>query len=407
MFFLLLFCSSIAQADIYVNQETVSISWMPSSEPDVQGYEVHRSTSPAGSYSKAHAGLIAQASWTDAGVIDGETYYYKLRASDLCGNLSDFSSTSEAVIIDITEPSVSASPAAGTYLESVTITLVPSEAASIYYTTDGTLPTVNSNIYSAPISITTDMTLRFFAVDFAGNESDTVTSSYVIIPHQATIASGPSGSTNLVDSGGTVTCSVTAEDTLGHAIDYQWSATGGSFSNATSQNPTWHSPSNTSGITQSYTISVTAGCTDTSVSGSFSVGVLSVADSITITSGPSGTPDPVDSGGTVSCSVSATDTLGHAIGYRWSATGGSFSNTVTQNPIWYAPENTSGSTQAYTITVTANCGGTVVSDSFIQQVLTAVIDDADGDGVADDIDNCPLVYNPGQGNVDGDNKGDA
>jgi PKD repeat protein len=115
----------------------------------------------------------------------------------------------------------------------------------------------------------------------------------------------------------------------------------------------------------------------------------------------------VDSGGTVSCSVSATDTLGHAIGYRWSATGGSFSNTVTQNPIWYAPENTSGSTQAYTITVTANCGGTVVSDSFIQQVLTAVIDDADGDGVADDIDNCPLVYNPGQGNVDGDNKGDA
>jgi hypothetical protein len=35
-----------------------------------------------------------------------------------------------------------------------------------------------------------------------------------------------------------------------------------------------------------------------------------------------------------------------------------------------------------------------------------ILYDSDGDGVADDWDNCPDVYNPGQENTDGDEKGD-
>ena len=142
------------------------------------------------------------------------------------------------------------------------------------------------------------------------------------IVDSVTITGGPSGSPDPVVSGGTITCSVSAEDTLGHSMGYQWSASGGSFSNTIAQNPTWYAPTNTSGATQTYTVSVTASCTGGSASGAFTVQVLSVPDSITLISGPSGSPGSVSSGGTVSCSANAEDSLGHGVGYQWSASGG-------------------------------------------------------------------------------------
>ena len=47
-----------------------------------------------------------------------------------------------------------------------------------------------------------------------------------------------------------------------------------------------------------------------------------------------------------------------------------------------------------------------VSASKINQTVAdgiAAVEDADGDGIPDEIDNCPTVYNPGQ--EDGDNSG--
>jgi hypothetical protein len=49
-------------------------------------------------------------------------------------------------------------------------------------------------------------------------------------------------------------------------------------------------------------------------------------------------------------------------------------------------------------------GGLSDSCGFVLQVGVA---DTDGDGVADDVDNCPLVANPGQENADGDALGDV
>src|SRR5690554_2059624 len=39
-------------------------------------------------------------------------------------------------------------------------------------------------------------------------------------------------------------------------------------------------------------------------------------------------------------------------------------------------------------------------------VGTPIVIDSDGDGIPDDIDNCPFVYNPGQEDTDGDGIGD-
>jgi hypothetical protein len=87
-----------------------------------------------------------------------------------------------------------------------------------------------------------------------------------------------------------------------------------------------------------------------------------IAHTLTITSGPSGVPNPVDSGGAVNPSVNATDSLSHSLSYFWTAscpdlgTDGNFNNPDLQNPTWIAPANTTGNQQNCTIEVTVNDG---------------------------------------------------
>ncbi|MCR6678723.1 chitobiase/beta-hexosaminidase C-terminal domain-containing protein, partial [Escherichia marmotae] len=52
--------------------------------------------------------------------------------------------------------------------------------ATIYYTLDGTTPTVNSAKYTAPITINSTTTLKFIAVGSQGNQSDVYTEVYNI-----------------------------------------------------------------------------------------------------------------------------------------------------------------------------------------------------------------------------------
>lgn len=63
------------------------------------------------------------------------------------------------------------------------IVLKANETAKIYYTTDGTTPTTSSTLYSAPIMISATTTLKFFAVDTAGNsEVDVNSVQYYVVP---------------------------------------------------------------------------------------------------------------------------------------------------------------------------------------------------------------------------------
>ena len=72
-------------------------------------------------------------------------------------------------------------PAGGTYLEAQTVTISCATAgATIHYTLDGTDPTTSSPVYSTPISVTTDMTIKAMGVKDNWYNSEIATASYVI-----------------------------------------------------------------------------------------------------------------------------------------------------------------------------------------------------------------------------------
>ncbi|WP_281774444.1 chitobiase/beta-hexosaminidase C-terminal domain-containing protein [Methanobacterium formicicum] len=83
---------------------------------------------------------------------------------------------------DVTAPTVSANPVGGNYDSAQTIVLTADDesATTIYYTTDGSEPTTSSTQYTGPINITTTTTLKFMAVDAAGNQGTTQTETYNI-----------------------------------------------------------------------------------------------------------------------------------------------------------------------------------------------------------------------------------
>src|SRR2546427_3414662 len=117
----------------------------------------------------------------------------KFFAKDAAGNIGIV--VTQVYTIDTTPPTVSASPAGGTYTSAKSVTLAASEPATIYYTKDGTTPTTSSAVYSSPISIGTSTTLKFYAKDTAGNIGIVVTKVYTIDTTPPTVSASPAGAT--------------------------------------------------------------------------------------------------------------------------------------------------------------------------------------------------------------------
>ncbi len=93
-------------------------------------------------------------------------------------------------------PVTTASPAGGLYKTAQSVTLSANEPATIYYTTDGTMPTTGSSVYSGPISVAQTATIRFFAVSDFGISEQVKTVSYTIDtqPPVLSISALPDGS---------------------------------------------------------------------------------------------------------------------------------------------------------------------------------------------------------------------
>ena len=113
-------------------------------------------------------------------------------------------------------------------------------------------------------------------VDFTITEVDAVDPNGTAIPltpqsltvmitnqHTVTITSGPDAVPDtLPSSGGDVNLSVTAEDSLGHDINYNWTVNPdeGSFNDANKPNPIWTAPANPTASDKIYILAVTTSC---------------------------------------------------------------------------------------------------------------------------------------------------
>jgi hypothetical protein len=202
--------------------------------------------------------------------------------------------------------------------------------------------------------------------------------------HTLIITTSPTGTPNPVVAGGTTALTVSAVDSLDHPLTYQWSSScptlsgPGVFSpSATGQNVSWTAPPNTSGTLQACTLSVTASDgLGESATASYVQGVTFVAHSLSITAGPTGTPNPAPASGPVDLSVTAVDTLDHALSYLWQAncagvaTGGVFAPNASQaNVTWTPPAHPAGEAFVCSLRVSILDGqGLSVSASYTQQV---------------------------------------
>ena len=97
--------------------------------------------------------------------------------------------------------------------------------------------------------------------------------------HSVSITAGPAASPSTIASEGTTNLSVSASDSLGHSLDYNWSVVSssignGSFSSATAQNPSWTAPANSTGVNQTVQLKVQASCS--SDSSKFAEGTVNV-----------------------------------------------------------------------------------------------------------------------------------
>ena len=84
-------------------QDQISLDWNDNGEPDLAGYNVYRSTTAGGPYTKVNGSLVVPSAYTDTGLTGGTTYYYVVRAENTStqesGNSNESNATPYSVLI--------------------------------------------------------------------------------------------------------------------------------------------------------------------------------------------------------------------------------------------------------------------------------------------------------------------
>ncbi|KKU41894.1 MAG: hypothetical protein UX58_C0005G0044 [Candidatus Wolfebacteria bacterium GW2011_GWB2_46_69] len=206
---------------------TATLTWNANNESDLSGYKVYYDTTSHSGNCPSGFGLNVVSvgnvtTHTFNNLTDGQTYYFQVTAIDTSSNESTCSAQVSKVIAatDTTTPITTASPLGGSYASAQTVTMSVNETATVYYTLDGSTPTIASTQYTGPISITSTKTLKYFAKDTAGNSEAVKTQAYTItIPDTTapiTTASPLGGS---YASAQTVTMSVNETATVYYTLD--------------------------------------------------------------------------------------------------------------------------------------------------------------------------------------------
>jgi predicted CXXCH cytochrome family protein len=76
---------------------SLNLSWRSNAEPDVVGYDVYRSTSLNGTYTKINVSTVVTVSYTETGLTERTSYFYKLKAIDSHNNYSEFSDPADEI----------------------------------------------------------------------------------------------------------------------------------------------------------------------------------------------------------------------------------------------------------------------------------------------------------------------
>jgi hypothetical protein len=108
------------------------------------------------------------------------TYTFKVIGSDAAGNQATATATT---VIDTTAPTVSASPTGGQFTAGPSVVLTASEPSTIYYTLDGTTPSTSTTTKGASpltVNVSASATLKYLAVDAAGNAGQVGSQAYSI-----------------------------------------------------------------------------------------------------------------------------------------------------------------------------------------------------------------------------------
>jgi hypothetical protein len=80
------------------SSHSVTVTWVASITPNVAGYNLYRTDSSSGNYSKVNSSMIGGTSYTDTTVQAGQTYYYAATAIDSSNDESAFSTSVTASV---------------------------------------------------------------------------------------------------------------------------------------------------------------------------------------------------------------------------------------------------------------------------------------------------------------------
>jgi hypothetical protein len=78
---------------------SVALSWTASSSSSISGYNIYRSATSSGTYTKINTSLVVPTSYTDNSVQAGQTYFYVATAVDTSGIESVYSSPPQQAVI--------------------------------------------------------------------------------------------------------------------------------------------------------------------------------------------------------------------------------------------------------------------------------------------------------------------
>ena len=159
--------------------QQATLQWDANGEPDLDGYNLYRSTTSGGGYAKVNGPIVTTTGFTDSGLTNGSAYYYVVSAVDTSGNES--ADSSEASVTPLAPPAGLTATAFNGYvsLDWADYTELPVAGYNVYRsaTSGGPYNMINASLLADSVhpdaSVTNGITYYYVvtALDTNSNES--------------------------------------------------------------------------------------------------------------------------------------------------------------------------------------------------------------------------------------------